>query len=139
MAQMFIGDAQLFEPDTILPSQFFAAVRKKVPQEAEYRLAVAVLEDAIDCYQKHLNAADPKVRQLFEDAEAWVASDDRVWPFSFVNICELLNINPAYVRRGLEAWKKRALGARAGAKVVTLKPKPSVREGDRRHIAAKAS
>src|SRR5512139_843123 len=138
MAHMFVGDTQLFEPDAILPSQFFAAVRKKVPKEAEYRLAVAVLEDAIDCYQKHLNAADPKARQLFEDAEAWVVSDDRAWPFSFVNICELLNLSPAYVRRGLETWKARA-GGRTGAKIVRLKPKPAVREGDRRHMAAKAS
>ena len=139
MGHMFIGDSQLFEPDAILPSQFFASVRKRVPQEAEYRLAVAVLEDAIDCYKKHLKARDPKARQLFKDAEVWVASDDRGWPFSFVNICELLNINPAYVRRGLEAWKTGALGTRPGTKVVTLKPKPSVKESDRRHVAAKAS
>jgi hypothetical protein len=97
----------MFQPDVLLPSQFFAAMRKRVPKEAEYRLVLAVLQDAIECYQKHLAAEDPKARELFEDAESWIASDDRSWPYSFVNICDLLNISPAYVREGLRAWEER--------------------------------
>lgn len=135
---MFVGDGQLFEPDTILPSQYFAAVRKRVPKEAEYRLVVAVLEDAIDCYQKHLNSCDPKARQLFEEAEAWVASEDRSWPFSFVNICELLNLNPGFVRRGLETWKRNQCSGRKSVRVVSLKPKSPLKVGDRRHVTARA-
>lgn len=97
----------MFQPDVLLPTQFFAAMRKRVPKEAEYRLVLAVLQDAVECYQKHHGASDPKAYELFADAEAWIASDDRSWPYSFINICELLNISPAYVREGLRAWEQR--------------------------------
>jgi hypothetical protein len=97
----------MFQPDVLLPTQFFAAMRKRVPKEAEYRLVLAVLQDAVECYQKHFAASEPKAYELFADAEAWIASDDRSWPYSFINICELLNISPAYVREGLRAWGER--------------------------------
>jgi len=123
MRDSIVGDGQLFQPDVLLPSQFFAAMRKRVPQEPEYRLIVAVLEDAIDCYQKHMFARDPKSRELFEDAEAWISSDDRKWPYSFVSICDILNLNPHYVRRGLEGWRDAQLAGRPRGKVVPLKPR----------------
>ena len=100
----------MFQPDVLLPTQFFAAMRKRVPQEAEYRLILAVLEDAIECYQKHVFADDSKARQLFEETEGWLSSDDRVWPYSFVNICEILNLNPGYLRNGLQQWQNTAGG-----------------------------
>lgn len=96
----------MFQPDTLLPAQFFAHLGKKIPQEPEYRLVVAVLQDAVECFQKHFGARDHKARQLFEDAEVWIASEDRDWPFSFVNICELLGLNPDYLRSGLATWKE---------------------------------
>jgi hypothetical protein len=55
------------------------------------------------------------------DAEEWIYSDDRSWPFSFENVCDLLQINPAYLRHGLIAWKDRQLNGHPRAKVVTLK------------------
>jgi hypothetical protein len=111
MRDRMVGDGKLFQPDVLLPGQFFAAMRKRVPQEPEYRLIVAVLEDAIDCYQKHLHAQDGKARQIFEETEEWIESDDRRWPYSFVSICDILNLNPEYVRRGLKAWKTHRLSA----------------------------
>ena len=43
-----VGDTyELFEPDTIVPSQFFANQRTQAPSKrGEYRLLVAVLEDS---------------------------------------------------------------------------------------------
>jgi hypothetical protein len=117
----------MFQPDVLLPSQFFAAMRKRVPKEAEYRLVLAVLQDAIECFQKHLGAREPKARELFDDAEAWIASDDRSWPYSFVNICELLNINPDYVREGLKAWEGRQSEGRGRSAVLEARPE---RESD---------
>jgi hypothetical protein len=107
MRDYMVGDGHLFQPDMLLPAQFFAHVRKRVPQEAEYRLVVAILQDAIECFQKHVNAPDRKARQLFVDAEAWIAADDRTWPYSFVNVCELLGLDPGNLRAGLQAWKER--------------------------------
>lgn len=139
MRDNIVGDGSLFQPDTLLPSQFFAAMRKKVPQEAEYRLILAILQDAVECFQKHLFSPDHKARQLFEDAEAWIVSDDRDWPFSFVNICEVLNVHPEYLRRGLQAWREREHRARPRFRM--LASRPTVRTaGDGGHeMTARAS
>ncbi len=114
--------AHLLQPDTLLPSQYYAALKRKATHEPERRLAIAVLQDAVDCFQKHLRARDRKARQLFVEAEEWITSEDRSWPFSFENICDLLQINAAYLRRGLLSWRERALDERLRGKVVPLKP-----------------
>ena len=124
--------AHLLQPDTLLPSQYYAALKRKGTHEPERRLAVAVLQDAVDCFQKHLRARDRKARQLFVEAEEWISSEDRSWPFSFENICDLLQINAAYLRRGLLIWRERALEERPRGKVVPLKPLFSEAEAESR-------
>jgi len=112
----------LLQPDTVLPSQYYANLRRKGAHEPERRLVIAVLQDAVDCFQKHLHARDRKARQLFVDAQEWIASEDRSWPFSFENVCDLLQINADYLRVGLSAWKERELnGIPRGAIVLPLK------------------
>ena len=113
--------SHLLQPDTLLPSQYFAILKRKGAHEPERRLVVAVLEDAVDCFQKHIHARDDKARQLFVDAEEWISSEDRSWPFSFENVCDLLQINPQYLRRGLMAWKHRQLQELPRGNVVPLK------------------
>jgi hypothetical protein len=112
----------LLQPDTLLPSQYFASLKHKSLHEPERRLAIAVLQDAVDCYQKHLFGRDRKARQLFTDAEQWISSEDRSWPFSFENICDLLQINPTYLRRGLFVWKEHRLREASHGKIVPIKP-----------------
>jgi hypothetical protein len=97
----------LLVPDTLLPSQFFASLHQKGRMDGERRLMVAVLEDALNCFQKHVNATDPKARQLFFDAEEWIMSPDQSWFFSFVNVCETLGLDPDYVREGLLKWRDK--------------------------------
>ena len=46
------------EPETILPSQFFDRVQIDASLQPEKRLMLAVLEDAVDCYQKYAHARD---------------------------------------------------------------------------------
>src|SRR2546425_7215589 len=92
-------------PDTMLPLQFFGRLRQKAVLDGEHRLMVAVLEDAVNCFQKQLNAEDPKARQLYLDAEEWITSTDQSWFFSFVNVCQTLDLDPDYVRNGLLAWR----------------------------------
>lgn len=107
MKDKLIADVavSLFEPDLLLPTQFFAALKRKTQACGERRLMIAILEDAVECFQKHLWATDNRSRQLRAEAEKWVLSDDDRWPFSFVNICEALDIHPLFLRRGLLAWK----------------------------------
>jgi hypothetical protein len=99
--------AGLFEPDVLLPAQFFAAFRREGGLERERLLMLAVLEDAVDCYQKYAHSRDPRGRQIFDEAREWVTSGDRAWLFSFENICDTLEISAEYVRRGLREWCER--------------------------------
>ena len=117
--------AGLFEPDVLLPAQFFAAFRREGGLERERLLMLAVLEDAIDCYQKYAHARDPRGRQMYEEAREWVTSGDRVWLFSFENICDTLEINAEYVRRGLKEWREKNQQGRPPRVVVADEAAPT--------------
>lgn len=103
----------LFEPDTLLPVQYFEAMRRKHLLEGEKRLILSVLEDAIECFMKCIDSPTNKGQRLFRDAEEWINLEDKKWVFSFDNVCEMLDIHPEYLRRGLSAWKERKLKALA--------------------------
>ncbi len=117
----------LLQPDTLLPSQYHAALRRKSIQEPERRLVIAILEDAVDCYTKHAFARDKRSQQLFQDAEEWILDEDRTWPFAFGNVCDYVGIEPEYLRRGLLTWRERAQ-LKAAAKVVPLTRRPDPAE-----------
>jgi hypothetical protein len=101
----------LFEPDTLLPIQYFEAMRRKHLLEGEKRLILSVLEDAVECYMKCIDSATNKGQRLFRDADDWINLEDKHWVFSFDNVCEMLDIEPGYLRRGLQLWKERRLQA----------------------------
>ena len=93
------------EPETILPAQFFDRVQIDASLQPEKRLMLAVLEDGVGTFQKYCGASTRRARRLFAEAEEWFASDDMGWPFSFPSICQSLNLEPEYIRRGLQRWK----------------------------------
>jgi hypothetical protein len=101
----------LFEPDTLLPIQYFEAMRKKHLLEGEKRLILSVLEDAIECFMKCIDASTSKSQRLFREADEWIAHEDKRWVFSFDNVCDMLDINPEYMRMGLRKWKEKRLDA----------------------------
>lgn len=103
---------ELFQPDTLLPSQYFDRIRRRASADGERRLMVAILEDAVDVYRKQAGARDRKRRQLFEDAESWIESGDTSWIFSYENICDVLGVDAGYLRKGLRMWRQRAGGQR---------------------------
>ena len=95
----------LFQPDTLLGEDYAANFRRKIPLEPERTLLLAVLEDGIRCFQENLFAVSGKRRTLFDEAKEWLFSDDTNWFCSFVSICTLLNLEPSYIRRGLNEWE----------------------------------
>jgi hypothetical protein len=99
----------LFEPDTLLSAQYMENLRKKTLFEPEKRLMLALLEDAVNCFQVYVTAQGGRGRKLFNDAHKWIMRTDDEWIFSFVNVCETLGFNPAYVRQGLRRWKQKKL------------------------------
>lgn len=104
-------DRGLFEPDVLITDQFLNARRRRVALSSEKRLMLAVLENAVDYYRKYIGATDRIGRALFTEAAEWFASTSNEDIFSFENISETLDINPAYFRRGVAAWHKRWLDA----------------------------
>jgi hypothetical protein len=112
--------ASLFQPDTLLPGQYLDTYRRKTHLDAETRLMLAVLEDAVACFQKYVLARDGKGREMFRQAEEWIVAEESAWLFSFDNISEALGLNPAYLRQGLMRWKKAILDGRPKAKVYDL-------------------
>ncbi len=110
----------LFEPDVLLPVQYFAAIKRKKYSCGEHRLLIAIMQDAIECFQKHIHARDSKRRQLYVDAEAWILDPEDEGPFSFDNVCDLLGMNPDYLRVGLLDWRDRERTRRQGRLVQAL-------------------
>ena len=97
----------LFQPDVLIPAQYFEALRGKNGLEPEKRLMLAVLEDAVRCFQDNVSAESDTKRKLLNEAEEWFLKENDDWVFSFENICEALALNPEYVRRGLLRWKEK--------------------------------
>jgi hypothetical protein len=102
------------QPEVILPEQFFTALRSRAT--GERLLAVAVLQDAIDCFQKFLFASRPRYRRLFRDAEQWIMetevqgpADDTHPYLSFAQVCDGLGLDPDDVREHLQRWYQRQL------------------------------
>jgi hypothetical protein len=72
-------------------------------------LMLAVLLDAVECFQKYALLDDEYATRLFRETEMWVLEENREWPFSFISICEAFEINPQYLRQGLLHWKQTAM------------------------------
>ena len=105
---------EIFEPDALLPTDFFATFRPEGGWERERLLLFAVLADAVECYQKY--ALDPRGHETFAETEEWLNSDDRSSLFAFETLCDALGIEAGYLRRGLREWRDRRVAARAGSR-----------------------
>src|SRR5580765_1089559 len=70
-------------------------------REGEKRLMLALLENAIEDFQKYALANDKARKELFQEAEDWFFATDNDSLFSFENICEYLQLNSTCLRQGL--------------------------------------
>jgi hypothetical protein len=64
-------------------------------------LLLAILEDAARCIARGRTRRRSRDRSRGNEAEAWVRSDDRTWPFSFANISDELGIDTDGLREHL--------------------------------------
>jgi len=102
----------LFHNDPLTSTEYFDSLKRTLPMESEKRLMLAVLQDAVECYQKYIFARRGKDKNLFSDAEAWILEQDTRSTFSFDNVCDSLGLAPNYVRAGLLMSKNRLLSRR---------------------------
>ena len=115
----------LFQLDPVLPAQYQNTFQRRLPLLPEKTLMLAVLEDAIECFQKYASSNSPKTRQLYEEAEEWILEQDSDWLFSFNQVCVTLGWNPQYIRKGLlqEHLKNRARLKKQGSNGNSCKKK----------------
>jgi hypothetical protein len=99
-----------FDP---VDSELFERLSKNDTREREEKLMLAVLENAIEHFQKYVLAKDKQGKKLFQEADEWILDKDSDWVHSFENICEVLGLDPDYMRHGLMSWKERRLKRRS--------------------------
>jgi hypothetical protein len=119
-----MSDEKGIDTGLLLPGQYVDLVRRNHVIEGELKLLLAVLEDAIRCYLRNVNAKDGERRRDFNEVRHWCeasgrASGRRADIFSFDNLCSALGIEP----RGLLARLR----------LLTLTDLPSRRYQMRRH------
>jgi hypothetical protein len=85
------------------------SVYKKTIREGEERLMLAVLESAVEDFQKYVLARNLRGKKLFQQAEEWFLEKNSHELFSFENICDTLQLHPDYIRQGLLVWKEARL------------------------------
>ncbi|HEX2261886.1 MAG TPA: hypothetical protein VHJ56_09630 [Candidatus Binatia bacterium] len=105
---------------------------KKEIREREEALMLAVLENAIEYFQKYVVAQSQREKRLFKEAEEWILEKNSDWFFSFENICETLELYPDYIRQGLMRWKEakcRSVQPQQPEPSKRLQPKLLVRTG----------
>jgi hypothetical protein len=100
--------ATLFHLDPVVPAQYQDTFQRKTHLQPEKTLMLAVLEDAIICFQKYARARNGKPRQMFRDAEEWILDQNSRWFFSFDQICSSLGFEPSYIRLGLLKEKEKS-------------------------------
>jgi hypothetical protein len=104
----------------LLPGQYVDLVRRNHVIEGELKLLLAVLEDAVRCYLRNVNAADGERRREFVEVRNWFEGGTRRGGiFSFENLCAALSIEPRYLLDRLQ--------------ILTIGDLPSRRYQMRRH------
>jgi len=70
-------------------------------ETSQRELASGILKQAAQDLRRFHGATSAIERELYLDAYRWVISDDCSWPFSFLNVCQLLNLAPESLRQEL--------------------------------------
>ena len=120
------------EAATVAPEKALAdGALKQAPYEA---LATGVLKQAAHDLRRFHTATNSVERDLYLDAYSWIRANDFSWPYSFVNVCKLLDVCPEVVRAEFLAdaslgsfsyWMKR--GSRIASTVRTYLVRPFAR------------
>jgi hypothetical protein len=83
-----------------LSDEMTDALGSSGPQVA---LAKGVLVQARKDLRRFRAAGDGIGREMYRDAYSWVASNDSGWPYSFLNVCQALDLSPDVLREELLA------------------------------------
>jgi len=82
---------------------FVTSPEEPTPPTPEKGLAVGVLKQAAYDLRRYREATKPADREVYLDAHSWITAYDSSWPYSFMNVCKLLDLCPDVVRAELLA------------------------------------
>src|SRR5437667_10428431 len=91
-------DAFLAASDNARSAHFFTAAPEPPAATPEKGLAAGVLKQAAHDLRRFRTATKGVKRELYLDAYTWITANDFSWPYSFVNVCKLLDVSPEVVR-----------------------------------------
>jgi hypothetical protein len=103
--------------DNAHSAHFSGPAPQSAAAKPEKGLALGVLKQAAHDLRRFRGATRGIRRELYLDAYDWITATDYSWPYSFVNVCKLLDVCPAVVRSELFAeaslswfdyWTRRA-------------------------------
>lgn len=101
---MSLGTSRTLAPLDGAAAVVFEAVHgRRVVAGGERRLLLAVLEDGIRTALRHAAAQRGRGLRLHREAVLWLTSDARADPFTFVRICEALDIDAGRLRNRVVA------------------------------------
>ncbi len=95
---------KLFEPDILAEPRFFQAHGNRDVAEPERALLFAVLSEAIETFRKFAFSKSARGQILFRQAAEWLWDKEPDYFFSCENICQVIGLDPCYLRRGLVQW-----------------------------------
>jgi len=98
----------LFQPDVLAPLQYLEKWRYRRSEVPEIMLMLAVLDDAVMCYQKFACAKSAHGENLFREAESWFFDGTTLGLYSCENICDVVDLDLDYLRKGLLQWRQNA-------------------------------
>ena len=115
----------------------FLSSQRRRQREPEMDLLEAILQEALLA----MNATENKKNKgVKADAMAWFQSDDENWIFSFVNVCEALNISHTEVRSRVFSHSiKRKMYRKSDSYWKLQKRGPRNKIGDSKHGATEES
>ena len=98
-------------PEDILPSQFFERSFTTGRVQPEKLLLHAMLNEAVLCVQNGIDAKSQRQQRLAEEALDWFYNKKREWPFSFLNICDYLDLDTYKFLQGVEKMRELILSS----------------------------
>src|SRR6266545_8407451 len=76
----------VFQPDILIEHQYQSTYRRRFHLDPERVLMLAVLQDAVVCFQENLMATCKRKQMLRIEADEWILNEDKSYVFAFENV-----------------------------------------------------